>query len=118
VDYVRYSEIRSTLLIRRGVYQREDYELGDALEPRLGVEASFPLGGLSLQARAGVHGQATGALAYRSGDAAEAAAFAGGERDWQVAAGASVVTRSTTLDLGLTLGGHTPRALVGAAIRF
>lgn len=39
LDYVRYSEIRSTLLIRCGAFQREDYALDDALEPRLGVEA-------------------------------------------------------------------------------
>jgi hypothetical protein len=118
LDYVRYSEIRETLVIRRGVFQREDYELGDAFEPRLGVEASFPLGRVSLQARAGVHGQASGALAYRRGDAVEAAAFTGGERIWSVAAGGSLVTRSFAVDAAVTNGGGTTRVLVAAAVRF
>ncbi len=75
LDDVRYSEIGSTLLIRRGAFQREDYVLRDALEPRLGAEASFPLRGVSFQAPTGLHSQAPGALAYRGLDTAEAAAF-------------------------------------------
>jgi hypothetical protein len=105
-------------LIRRGTFQRGDYALGDALEPRLGAEASFPLRGLSLQARAGLHSQAPGALAYRGLNTAEAAAFPGDDRRLLVSVGSSVVTRSLRLDVASMFSGDAVRISVGGAIRF
>ena len=64
-DYIRSSEISRELVVRTGPSVSSDYTLGDALEPRVGVEAAFPHRTFSIQVRGGVHSQAPGFLAYR-----------------------------------------------------
>lgn len=118
LDFVRWSEISSGLVIASGARARDEYLLGDALEPRLGAEYSLPLRRASIQVRAGLHAQAPGTLRFQGDDPAERAAFPGG--DWVVsgAMGLSVVTSRLHVDVAGSFGGERPLFLAGAGVRF
>lgn len=119
VDHVRYSEIRSSLVIGQGAHRREEYDLADAWEPRLGVELSLPRRASSLQLRAGVHWRAAGALRYSGPDPLERASFPGGDRQALAALGASLVTpRWLRVDLAVQFAGERNVVLGGLAGRF
>jgi long-subunit fatty acid transport protein len=118
VDYVRWSEIPAGLVIAVGARSRDEYRLGDALEPRLGAEYSLALKRASLQVRAGLHAQSPGTLRFEGDDAAERSAFPGA--DWVIsgAMGVSVVTTRLHVDVAGSFGGERPRFLAGAGVRF
>lgn len=119
VDHVRYSEIRSSLVVAQGAHRREDYELEDAWEPRLAAEVSLPRRASSLQLRAGLHWRAAGALRYGGADPLERASFVGTERGVVAALGASVVTpRWLRVDLGVVFASDRSQVLAGLAGRF
>ncbi len=119
VDLVRWSEIPARLVIRNGARARDEYELHDALEPRLGAEYSLALRDTSIQVRAGLHAQAPGTLRFTGDDPAEASAFPGS--DWNVAGslGTSVVTAGgLRVDLAGRFGGERPAVLASVGLRF
>ncbi len=117
VDYVRYSEIRA--FVRPGAAQASGYAIEDGIEPRLGAELSWPVRGLAVQLRGGVHSQAPGSLRFQGGDAVEAAAFPGSPRRHVAAAGASVVTRAgLRFDVAAVFGGDRNEVLAGCRLRF
>jgi len=118
VDYLRSSEIPRELVVRTGPSVSSDYTLGDALEPRLGVEASFPRRTFSLQLRGGLHSQAPGFLAYRGASSVDAFTFRGGSRHLVPAFGGSVVTRALRMDIAARLGGEQGTVIATAGFRF
>lgn len=118
IDFVRYGDAQSALVIGQGAHARSDYALKDAWEPRAGVEVSIPRRRFSLQLRAGIHLQAPGLLRYVGSDPVEGAAFVGDRRRVVAAAGASLVTaRWLRFDIATRLGEQT-EILAGAAARF
>jgi hypothetical protein len=84
----------------------DDYEIANTVDARLGAEASFGLGGASLQVRGGVHSQ--GPASFRSvADSTAPDAFTGSSRRLLVSGGASIVTRAGwRLDFAATFGGE------------
>jgi hypothetical protein len=119
VDLVRWSEVPARLVIANGARARDEYELHDALEPRLGAEYSLALRDTSIQVRVGLHAQAPGALRFVGDDPAEASAFPGA--DWNLAGslGTSVVTAGgLRVDLAGRFGGERPAFLATAGVRF
>jgi long-subunit fatty acid transport protein len=119
VDYVRYSEIHTGLVVRSGSSAPSDYDLGDALEPRVGIEISLPLRAVSVQLRAGTHSQAPGFLAYRGTSPVEALTFTGGSRHLISAVGASLVSRAgLRFDLAAHLGAEQDAILANVGLRF
>jgi hypothetical protein len=119
IDRVAYHEIQRVVVIARGAHARDEYVLDDAWEPRLGVEASFPLRSASLQLRAGVRWRGPNALSYVGSDPAEAQAFVGAERKAEGAIGASLVTaRWLRFDAAASFGGDRTRIALGTAVRF
>ncbi len=119
VDRVGYHDVQAGLVIGQGAHARDEYALGDAWEPRVGVELSLPRKAASIQLRAGVHWQAAAALRYTGPDPTEAAAFAGGVRKTVGAVGGSLVTaRWLRFDVTGRFGGERSELLVGTAVRF
>jgi hypothetical protein len=119
LDFVRWSEVPARLVIANGARARDEYELRDALEPRLGAEYSLALRDTSIQLRAGLHAQAPGTLRFVGDDPAETSSFIGS--DWNAAGslGASVVTsRGLRVDLAGRFGGERPAVLASAGLRF
>ena len=119
LDYIRLSEVRDVFVVRVGPFSAGDYELKDAVEARGGVEFSQPVGGLSIQVRAGVHGASGASLRYVGTDEAEAIRFRGSSRMTEWSAGASLVLSSgSRLDVALTSDKLRTVASAGAALRF
>lgn len=119
LDLVRYSEVAAALVIAQGARSRDEYRLGDALEPHLGAELSFPLRGLSVQVRAGLHAQAEGQLRFVGDDLAEGSAFVGGRNRVSGAVGASLAfAAGFRLDTGARFGGERPAVLFSVTGRF
>jgi hypothetical protein len=117
LDYVRYSEIEA--FVRPGGATSGRYAMSNGLEPRFGAEVSVPLGGASLQLRAGAHVQAPGSFVYSGPHANEAAAFRGSSRRVLSAAGASLVLPGgLTVDVGGMIGGDRPELAAGVRVRF
>jgi hypothetical protein len=86
IDVIRYREVLETLRRNIGVEAAAGFEIGNAVEPRLGVEFAAPLScGCGLvRLRAGVHYASPGALRYEGLDEARRTAFAG--RSWRTVA--------------------------------
>lgn len=119
LDYVRYSEVLDQLVITQGSASVGEYDLTDALEPRVGVEVSQPVGSVSVQLRAGLHVQAPGAVAYRGSSPAEAVRFGGAEREALASIGGSVVTgKGFRLDLAGRFGGEQNALWATAGFRW
>jgi hypothetical protein len=116
LDYVRYSEIEA--FVRPGGATSGRYAMSNGLEPRFGAEVSVPLGGASLQLRAGAHLQAPGSFVYNAPDANEAAAFRGSRRVLSSAGASLVLPGGLTMDVGGTVGGDRPELGAGARLRF
>jgi len=117
LDYVRYSEIRA--FVRPGGATSGGYAVSDGLEPRVGGELSYLLGGVSLQLRAGAYLQAAGSLAYSGPDPNEAATFTGSKRRVISGVGASLSVRGgLTVDIAATVGGDRSELATGARLRF
>src|SRR5262245_2766907 len=119
VDYVLYQQLQSNLDIRQGVFERTDYVLDNAFEPRLGVELSRRIGSLSVQLRGGVHSQAPGAVRYVGKILTEELSFPATKRRTIVATGFSVVSRiGLRLDAALRFGEEATAGSLGLAVRF
>ncbi|HLA78076.1 MAG TPA: hypothetical protein VJU18_10905 [Vicinamibacteria bacterium] len=119
LDLVRWSEIPAGLVIAQGPRARDEYRLADALEPRLGAEASVPLRRTSLQVRGGVHVQGAGQLRFEGPDATETAVFQGAKTRLVASLGASLITeRGWRLDVAGSVGGERPAFLVGIGLGF
>lgn len=119
VDFVRYSEISSSLSKVRAVSGSGQYALADAIEPRLGAEVAIAASNsLSVVLRAGVRRQASGALRFTGTDTIEAAAFAGRDARVLISGGASAVVRGVRLDLAAEAGGDGTVLAAGAGLRF
>jgi hypothetical protein len=118
LDRVRYGEIRDALSIRLGAHARADYALGDAWEPRAGLEVSVPFRSASLQLRGGYHRAANGALRYEGNDPVELASFLGTTPEDVVSAGASLATRGFRLDVAALFSDPGDQLLVGVTGRF
>jgi hypothetical protein len=117
VDVVRYSEAR--LFRRPGTVSEGNYELGDGVEPRVGIEFSQPFGNWSLQVRGGLHSQAPASASYSGPNGTEALAFPGSGRLTRVAMGASAVGRSgLRADVAISWRGEAADLVVGVAARF
>jgi hypothetical protein len=117
VDFVRYSEARP--FRRPGTVSDGNYELGDGVEPRVGIEFSQPFGVWSLQLRGGFHSQAPASASYSGPNATEALAFPGSGRRTRLAMGASAVSRSgLRADVAITWRGEAADLVVGAGVRF
>lgn len=119
VDYVLYRQLQSNLDIRQGAFARNDYELSNAFEPRLGVELSRRVGAVSLQVRGGVYSQAPGSLRYVGTDAEEKLVFPATKRRTLVATGLSVISRlGLRLDTSALFQGEGIAIALGLAMRF
>jgi long-subunit fatty acid transport protein len=119
VDYVLYSQLQSNLDIRSGAFARGDYDLSNAVEPRLGVELSRRVGSVSLQLRGGIHSQAPGSLRYTGTDTTEKLTFPATKRRTLVATGLSVITRfGLRLDSSALFEGEGTAFTLGLAVRF
>lgn len=119
LDYVRYSEVARSMVVRQGDAAAHDYLLQDAVEPRLGVEVSIPLDAVSLQLRGGVHSEASGFLVYRGSALLDSNTFRGGVRRTLAAVGGSVVTRSGfRLDVAARFGPEQTELLATTGLRF
>jgi long-subunit fatty acid transport protein len=119
VDYVLYSQLQSNLDIRNGAFAREDYDLSNAAEPRLGLELSRRVGGVSLQLRGGIHSQAPGSLRYTGPDTVEKLVFPATKRRTLVATGLSVISRvGLRLDSSALFQGEGTSFALGLAMRF
>lgn len=119
VDYVLYGQLQSSLDIRHGAFARDDYQLRNAFEARMGVELSRRLGAVSLQLRGGIYSQAPGQLRYVGDDQGESLAFPPTTRRTLVATGLSVISRlGLRFDSSLQYQGEGLRMAVGLALRF
>src|SRR6185295_10338890 len=119
VDYVLYSQLQSNLDIRHGAFARDDYQLENAAEPRIGIELSRRVGSVSLQLRGGVHNQAPGSLQYLGTDTEEKLAFPAIKRRTLVATGLSVISRiGLRLDSSAQFQEEGIAVALGLAIRF
>jgi hypothetical protein len=119
VDRVGYGQVQSSLVIGQGARRRDEYALDDAWEPRVAVELSLPRRASSLQLRAGLHWQATGALRFQGADALETATFVGDERSLTGAVGASLVTTKwLRLDVAAQFARERNAFAAGLAGRF
>lgn len=117
-DYVRQSEIRSILAIRRAAVTREDYTLKDQLDVRAGAEVSLPVGDYSFQLRGGVLARGGAALDYQGDQEFERALFPAADDTITAFGGVSLVSR-TGLRLDAALRGGQQRAIVvGGSVRF
>jgi hypothetical protein len=123
-DLIRYSEVLDTLTGTVGSETSDAFELGDAVEPRLGLEFAAPLscGCGNVRVRGGVRGRSPGSLRYSGDDAALASAFPGASWRAVFTLGASLVGeyfgRAIRLDLDSTDLLEGPRLSVGATVRF
>ena len=117
LDFVRYGQVRSALVIAQGAATQGEYELDDAVEPRAGIEYSHPLGNVSVQLRGGVHSEAPGSLKY-TGSISGEQAFAGSERQLNGTAGASMVGRNLRVDVAGKFGGDRTTLTAGIGVRF
>lgn len=123
-DLIRYSEVLDTLTANVGSETSDAFQLGDAVEPRLGLEFAAPLscGCGSVRVRGGVRGRSPGSLRYSGEDAALAVAFPGASWRAVFTLGASLVGeyfgRAIRLDLDSTDLLEGPRLSVGATMRF
>jgi hypothetical protein len=119
VDFVRFSEVRDVFGVRIGAFAVADYALRDALEGRLGVEFSQPVGRLSVQVRAGAHGASGASFRYIGADRTEANRFRGSERMTEWSAGASLVLASgSRLDVAVMSDKVRTVASGAATLRF
>jgi hypothetical protein len=119
VDYLRLSEVQDAFTARIGPFRAADYELGDALEGRGGVELSQPVGRFSIQVRAGVHRASGASLRYVGRDVGEALRFRGSERMNEWSGGASVVlAHGSRVDLALVSDPFRTVLTSAVALRF
>lgn len=116
-DYLLLSRLEETFQAVTAAGARADYILHDAFDYRAGVEYSVPIGTTSLQLRGGVLSRAPGAFRF-VGTGAEAAAFAGEQRQTLATVGGSIVLRTLRLHVAAALGGDRTVAAAGAAVRF
>ena len=115
LDYVALGAVHDTL----SAADPSAYELDDAIEPRIGVEYSHPMGSATLQIRGGLHYQASRSFRYTSPDPAAASRWAGEDSSLLGAGGLSLVTRGGhRLDLAAHGSGRRVLFLAGGAVRF
>jgi long-subunit fatty acid transport protein len=117
-DYVFYGQIQSNLDIRQGAFDRRQYALSNALEARLGAEASWRVSSVSAQLRGGLHSRAPATAAFMGTDAMEAAAFAGSTRRLVATLGGALVTRALRFDVAAMFAGSRTMITAGVAMRF
>jgi hypothetical protein len=113
-DFVRYSQIRDALDVRRNL-PRSDYVLDDGVEGRVGVEWARAFAPVTLQLRAGLWNQAPGSVEYVGPDPSERMTFQGSSRRWREGVGASALLNSgLSVDAGALFGGDRTLILAGA----
>jgi hypothetical protein len=118
VDYVGYGMIRDAAALRDAGGALV-LELGNALEPRGGLELSIPWKNTgSLQLRAGLHSRAAGALASVSNDETHTATFPGGKRVLEASGGLSLLLSSFAAHAACVDGSEALLLVVGGSLRF
>ena len=115
LDYVALGSVHDTL----GAANPNDYELEDAIEPRVGVEYSHPAANVTWQVRAGLHYRAARAFRYTGTDSSTATTWPGDDSALLASGGCSLVTRGgQRLDIAISGGGDRLVVLAGGALRF
>lgn len=112
----------------RATYQASDYQIGDAMEQRLGIEVTFRslfrssheiLQAIGLQLRGGLHRAGRGSVRYSSAAIpSEQGVFSGLEPKMQWSTGFAVNKRIFRLEWTYVGGGYRPASLFGVSIRY
>jgi hypothetical protein len=118
VDYVRYSQIRDVLDVRRDLLPA-DYKLDDGVEAHVGLEWARVFDPLTLQLRGGLWSQAPGSVEYVGPDLSEGMTFRGSSRRLREGLGASVLFKAGfSVDAAALLGGDRTLLMAAARYRF
>ena len=115
LDYVALGAVHDTL----SAAEPSAYELDNAIEPRIGIEYSHPMGSATLQVRGGFHYQASRTFRYTGPDPATARRWPGEDSSLLGAGGLSLVTRAGhRLDCAAYGNGRRVLFLAGGGVRF
>jgi hypothetical protein len=118
VDYVNYGQVQSGLWIR-DLAAAGGFAVSDAIEPRFGLEFSYPIGAqASLQLRGGLHDRGANAVKYQGTDPTEQATFPGNDRQLDGSIGASLVVNKFAVHAAASDLGETTRVSFGGSLRF